>query len=420
MRNPAVDGQRCPGPEALARGLRRGEPHPDQAHLARCAACARAVDELTALLELARALPARPESGEDREERRTQLLALAAATPVRVRRRPGPIMVAGFGFAFALAAAAALVALIGRRAGTTTARPATAVAPLVASLSPPTPGAIRRATVSPAPSTSFAFARDQPDELVRLRDGTLWVEVAPLRPGERFRVLTGDAEVEVRGTAFEVVAVADRLLAVRVEHGTVEIRRTDQALVTLTAGQRWPETRSGVIAAEALAPRSGTHEAPARPTPRGVRVRPPVNEPLLPPAPAAASSPVLSPSELALQDGIAALHADDAVAATTAFARALAADAAGPLAEDSRFWLAVARARGGQRAGAIRAFEDFLALHPRSPRAGKASAMLGWLLIESQDLDGARRRFEAAVDDLAADVRASAQAGLAEVTRRRP
>src|SRR5690606_20168407 len=43
-------------------------------------------------------------------------------------------------------------------------------------------------------------------EVVELAAGRVTVEVARLRAGERFVVRTEDAEVEVRGTAFEVEA----------------------------------------------------------------------------------------------------------------------------------------------------------------------------------------------------------------------
>src|SRR5207302_1565888 len=74
-------------------------------------------------------------------------------------------------------------------------------------------------TILAQPGAEFIRLGQPPDEIVRLSQGTLTVEVSPLGAGERFRVITSDAEVEVRGTAFDVVAAADRLTAVRVHHG---------------------------------------------------------------------------------------------------------------------------------------------------------------------------------------------------------
>jgi ferric-dicitrate binding protein FerR (iron transport regulator) len=64
----------------------------------------------------------------------------------------------------------------------------------------------------------------QPDEIVRLFGGTLTVRVDPLRSNERFRIVTGDALVEVKGAVFDVTATEDRLTSVRVISGIVEVR----------------------------------------------------------------------------------------------------------------------------------------------------------------------------------------------------
>jgi hypothetical protein len=60
---------------------------------------------------------------------------------------------------------------------------------------------------------------------------------------------------------------------------------------------------------------------------------------------------------------------------------------------DAAFWTAVALARGGRSADAIAAFRNMLGGYPNSPRAGEASAMLGWLLVDAHQLDEAAKRF---------------------------
>ncbi len=389
----------CPGTEALSRGLRHDEPHPFQSHLDSCSACAREVESLRSFLALARELPPAPEGSEDVEERRAQMLALASAMPPRRSKYRRTFAFASVG----IAAAAALVIVI-------VMAPPTA-SPIdrsqITTEHGPPPGSERRGIVHSEPGAMFTLVGSQPDEIVRLRGGTVLIEVSPLHVGERFRVITGDAEVEVRGTAFEVVVEADHLRAVRVRHGRVEVRRGAEPPILLGAGQRWD---AEPIMVPRVVSREPNHEA-------GL---PRVRAPSVTKPPASRPSPVATPAESAFQDGITALHAGDTPAATLAFERAIATNASGSLSEDSRFWLAVARARGGQRAGAIRAFEEFLAVHPRSVRAGKASAMLGWLLLEGRDLDGAKQRFQAALTDPAADVRASAEAGLAELPRQSP
>ena len=74
----------------------------------------------------------------------------------------------------------------------------------------------------------FLRAGARPDEIVRLADGTLSIQLDALAPGERFRVITGDAEVELTGGALDVTAEHDRLVAVRVMTGRVEIRAAGQ------------------------------------------------------------------------------------------------------------------------------------------------------------------------------------------------
>jgi TolA-binding protein len=66
--------------------------------------------------------------------------------------------------------------------------------------------------------------------------------------------------------------------------------------------------------------------------------------------------------------------------------RALQATPTSALAEDARYWEAVALARQGSAAKARQAMYEFTRLFPGSPRAGEVSAMLGWLLIESHEL----------------------------------
>src|SRR5262249_8367822 len=61
---------------------------------------------------------------------------------------------------------------------------------------------------------------------------------------------------------------------------------------------------------------------------------------------------------------------------------------------------------------AVAAFHDFLDGHAGSPRAGQASAMLGWLLIDARVFDEADRRFQAAAGDPDPAVRRRAQARL--------
>lgn len=411
---------RCPTREELGRGLRRGEPHALQQHVQDCATCTHEVDALSRLGELARAMPSPREQGRDLEESRAQLLALAEALSApRARHRHLPRTVA---LAVPLLLAAA-IALVAWTSSSRSAGQRLAIAMRVVPAPPPVARvveAVRRGTVRAEPGASYAWSGSQPDEQVRLHDGAVHVEVSPLHAGERFRVIVGDAEVEVRGTAFDVVVIADRLIAVHVSHGRVEVRHTGDPAVMLEAGARWDggthAVPAGVPPIAAAAPAHLHAERPASESATAVL------EPVAPtaggPTPSAPTpaGPSTSPMERAFQEGIASLRDGDPAAAALAFQRAMLTPG-GALLEDARFWLAVARARNGQPLLAIHAFEDFLDRHPRSLRAGKASAMLGWLLLHERDVGGAERRFRAALTDGSEAVRASARAGLAALPK---
>jgi TolA-binding protein len=113
-----------------------------------------------------------------------------------------------------------------------------------------------------------------------------------------------------------------------------------------------------------------------------------------------------------------ALRTADYTAAAAGFARTI--ELGSPLSEDAAFWRGVALARGfrlhaGSSVPARDAFATFLDRYPRSPRAGEASAMLGWLLVDAGDPAAAAPRFTAAKDDPVDSVRASARRGLAAI-----
>jgi TolA-binding protein len=114
------------------------------------------------------------------------------------------------------------------------------------------------------------------------------------------------------------------------------------------------------------------------------------------------------------------LRSGDFPRAATNFSRVVLLAPDSPLVEDASFWRAVALARGKRTPEAISAFHDFLDSFPRAPRTGQASAMLGWLLLDSRAFDEAARRFTAAAADPDPKVRDSARAGLDALAHRTP
>jgi len=175
-----------------------------------------------------------------------------------------------------------------------------------------------------------------------------------------------------------------------------------------------PTEPSAVVSAGSLTPRihatSSVRPAASRRSPEALAsVSPEGHSPN--------STHVPSPAEVAFSEGWQAFHAFDYPRAAAAMRRAVEAAPTAALAEDARYWEAVALARQGSVSRARQAMEEFLRRSPGSPRAGEVSAMLGWSLLESHELSAAEQRFRSAEHDGAPAVRESAKKGL-EVTAR--
>ncbi len=356
-------------------------------HALACARCGAELAEIEALVATGRSIEPSPQTAGRREEIRTTLLARQDRAAAPERR-----LIRWWQLAPVAAAAAALCAwFLWPRGGDQTAE----VAP------------VRRGAVMVHGDATYMLLSPQPDEIVRLVNGTLTVKVNALARGERFRVITSDGEVEVVGTAFDVTAEADRLVGVRVMHGVVRVRDGDGKAHELYAGQAWtmPARETAVPPPAVIQPGPGPVAPPPVDRPAARQFE---GQPAAPPAPPA----VKSEAQKALDEGWSALRAERFDEAATAFARSLASGPSKQVAEDASYWQSVALARAGQPARAARSFESFLAAHPRSTRAGEASAMLGWILFDAGDYKGAARRFRAAVQDPSARVRKSAADGL--------
>jgi TolA-binding protein len=364
-----------------------------RAHLASCAACAAEWEELSALGSIARSTPV--ERGADVERIRASILDRAARAP-RPSKRSRWIIAAAL---VSVGAACVLLAAIS---------PSRSPAPLDATSQSFVP--VYHGTVHPRPGAHYHLSSATPDERVDLYDGTIEVEVAPLAAGERFRVVTKDGEVEVRGTLFEVAATTERLESVRVARGRVEVR-SGQKSVVLGRGEEWTADDPKP---SAPAPR----RAPSPKIDRPAKVVAPVEKAAPPPVPAAPMV-MRSPAEVAFDEGFAALRGSDFAAAASSFARAISADPDGALAEDSRYWRGVAFARAHDSEHAKAALTELLERHPLSVRRSEATVMLGWILFELGDLDGAAKRFDDAKDDVLPRARESARSGLEAVAKKR-
>lgn len=404
----------CPSTTQLSRSLIDDHLRAElSSHVATCDRCQHELTTHRSIADRVRDLPVyQPSLTDARHAHNALLVAARNAAPGRRPRWHWFAVGAG-----SFAAAVAIVLLVVRPAAPT-----------------------YRAELHPQADAQFARVGASPDEIVRLSDGTMTLEVAPLGADERFRVITADAEVEVRGTAFDVAASHDHLQSVRVLHGRAVVRTQGRTII-LADGERWePQiARIDVVpAAPALTPTPAPAPAPAplvassSTTPSAPvaqkAIRPsakPAHAPKAKPPVAQISTTVEQPppaampkrqNELLFEQGWASLKAGKTADAATTFERAALAAPDDPLAEDAWFWRASSLARA-KSPGASDAFDKFLSRYPHSPRSGEASAMLGWLVIDTHP-DRAEKLFHVAESDPVPAVRASAQKGLANLAQR--
>lgn len=295
------------------------------------------------LRELGKQLPYERPDAERREGLRSSLLVAAIEDRARPARRARWAWIGG-GFAAGALAAAAIAMYVS------------------SSASSPAKTVEASAQIEAPATASVEHIVTRGDEVVRVRDGVVRVAVAEAKGGERVRTTTGDAEVEGAGN-YEVAVVGDKLERVTV--------RTGQARVTVRVGAQQQSVFLG--AGESWQPKADVDI---------------VEEELAPPATA---------GETHFQVGWSLLRAGKAREAAAELQ--IAADAGGPLAADARYFEGVARAKAGDHAGAERVFAQFLDGKGAPSRRGRATLMLGKLLRDRGDVDGARARFEAALDD---------------------
>jgi TolA-binding protein len=391
----ALRGRGCPPAWKLTRASSSEARDADidiEAHLAACASCAAEYEAHRALVAAARTFAA--PAGMSNESRAAIAARLLAAPPeTRRPRRTAP----GRGaIVFTAAAAVALaiggVATLHRRGGREP--PATASRTAASSTRP------SRASIRAIGNARFSRAQPPPDEIVRLDDGRIELDVIPLAVGERFRVITGDGEVEVRGTSFEVLAAGRSLRSVSVSRGRVEVR-AGGGLAVLDPGDRWEQA-----APAAPAPAAAEAAPPAAPARRAPSFRPRATQPA-------------SAAESALFDrGWSALRAGNAGEAAATFA-ALEGSAKGrAIEEDALYWRAVSVVRTKDSASAGLLFREFLRRFPLSSRRGEAAVALGWILLDAGNVSEARQAFEQASADPASGVRDSAAEGIRRTSRR--
>jgi TolA-binding protein len=225
-------------------------------------------------------------------------------------------------------------------------------------------------------------------ERVVLSEGTLEIAVRKLSPGERFLVATDDAEVEVRGTVFEIEAHDSRIVRVEVSEGKVEVRyRRGVSLVA--AGGAWrPPMETAVV----TSPPAHTASSPyARPV-----TSPPAAEPVAsPPSLSASTNPSAQPVAMreretngvflvgtasppanaskAFGDAVDMLGRGDYAAARSQLDAFRAAHPADDRADLAAFLAIVSLQRAGRRSEAQEAARRYLELYPNGDRRADAA-----------------------------------------------
>lgn len=409
----------CDGSAAVHEAFTEHQPERVKAHLRDCASCASEWRSLECAAAAARRSKPLVLSAAEKDELRGKVLvgARAIAQESPPPRAPRRMLGLWVGLGLLLAGVAAVVGTRLGWSGTaaTTQRPEVPV---------------HRGKIRDHHDARFAIVSPQPDEKLRLYEGTITLEVSPLQRRERFRVITADSEVEVHGTSFTVSAHHDRLLRVTVERGRVEVRGRGGADHILTPGEVWPRHDPTVSALVEQAP-VPTTSARAMETPiasragrgsglRGeneTRERPrSTREPSASSAIKAEPKPVAhrgpSEDELAFQEGWAALRNGDPLAASRLFA---AVPRATSLGQDAAFWRGVALARAGRATEAVPALERFLAAFPASPHRDEALVTLGSLLRSMGQDAAAAEKLREAQGSPRSDVRERARRELMEL-----
>jgi hypothetical protein len=388
--------RRCPPGWKLTRAA-SSEPRDREieTHVATCARCAAEFAALREIAAEARSLPVPPRMNSESRAAISARLLAAAPEPRQREVRPAHRTAIFSTLAAAVALAIVGVAVRNRQR-----------------LPEPQPGPVRtaaftsRASIRAIGNARFFRAQPPPDEIVRLDDGRIELDVNPLAPGERFRVVTESGEIEVRGTRFEVLASHGVLRSVSVSRGRVEVR-SGGGLAALDPGDRWEEAPAADAPAAVVAP-----AAPAAVrSPVAAVAHPPLGR--RGPGPSASSRGQESANESALFDRAwSLLRAGNAAEAAASFAELERRARGHAIEEDALYWRAVSVARTKDSAAAGLLFREFLRRFSGSSRRGEASLALGWILLDAGNVNGARQAFEQAVSDPAGSVRDSATEGL--------
>jgi TolA-binding protein len=381
----------CPAGWEITRALSQPETSPEVvAHLRACPTCTALAAELCAVVSAAAELPPVAPMTKAARDRISQTLSRASAAAQPRERRPRVRLA----WALATGLAGLAVALGGWYYTARVPGPRLGLGD----------GGKSAAKIRAFGEARFHRLSEPPDEIVRLEAGRVAFAVAHLSGEQRFRVVTRDGEVEVRGTRFEAEARDGALWAVAVSEGSVEVRVRD-AVLRLQAGDEWQ--------------RQQPSSAPPGAAPAAKLSEPELSGGAEKHGAGAAPSERAQPSNRQSFDlAWSHLRRREWDAAERGFA-AVAAQAHGQaLEEDALYWQAVATARAGRAREASQRFAALLVRFPAGTRTGPATLALAWLTLDAGERERARALFERAAQDASAKVRKGAEEGLARLRDR--
>ncbi|MBK7395883.1 MAG: FecR domain-containing protein [Myxococcales bacterium] len=323
--------------------LDAGDSARHERHLAQCAECRAARDELGRVRTALRALP-EPAVDEVAVRRaRGRLLAAAHGASERSRyslRVLVPVLLA----------VAALLVFVGVR------RRSVVVPPRVA--------VVASARVEAGAEARWSRKTEGDVERVDLREGSLAIEVVHATAHRRLLVTLPDGVLEDVGTRFVVTVQAGHTTYVAVQEGEVILRLVGAPPVSLKAGSEWRPAPTVTVTSAAPAVSSAAAPPATVPTIAAVNK---------PPAPSA--SVESDPASAELKAALATLRAGDAAGAAQRFAAFVVAHPTHPKAEDAAYLRIVAAQRASDTAGARAAAIDYLARFPKGFRRPEAEAV---------------------------------------------
>lgn len=392
----------CPPGWHLTQAVTGDAPTGVEQHLRACRRCADEVDALSRVAYEARWELPTPEPMTDAERRAISAHLLAAPAPIpRRSRRSSSQLVAPV-----VTIAGLAIVFVRLRSGSAPSEVHPAVQAPSRSF----------ASVRATGATRFARIQGPPDEVLQLDDGSLELAVDHLAPGERFRVVTEDADVEVRGTHFRVAARAHHLSDVHVTDGRVAVRPVRGGIFLLEAGDTWEPSLATESPSADTSERSPDGEPHAGHRRRAdilgasgsARAR---SAPGIAGSEESRAAAPPSPASALFDRGWTLLRAGHGREAAQAFEEVERVAVGTGLEEDAAYWRAVATARS-RTPEAPALYQAFLDRFPKSSRAGAAAVALGWLRLDARDSAAARRLFTRALDDPSAEVVGSARRGI--------